>query len=293
MALRSIKKILPPTPPHWVGDGFHVHPVFANMAFTKAASPFLMFDYAKPKEFPATVKKLGVGQHPHRGMETITIAFQGEVEHADSLGNSGVIGTGDVQWMTAGRGIIHEEYHSRKFAETGGTFEMCQIWLNLPKKHKMTKPRYQPLLSKDIPDVPLVDGDKTLENGYVRVFAGAFNGIKGPAHTFTPVDLWNVVLPHSGRTHMLSIPDGYRVFLFVRAGAINVMDKAVEPQGVAVLSDEGTNVEITSTKPGTSILVLAGKPIDEPIAARGPFVMNTQEELRQAMIDFHTGKFGK
>ena len=199
--LKTVKTILRKPSPHWVGDGFHVYPVFANKAFTEELSPFLMFDYGKPKYFPPTTKKLGVGKHPHRGFETVTIAFQGEVEHGDSKGNRGIIGHGDVQWMTAARGIIHEEFHSRKFAKNGGVLEMCQLWVNLPKKYKLTTPRYQPILSEKIPSSPLYlyGGDDNCINesnacdfdsgnnnnsnsclassGYVRVIAGKFKDI--------------------------------------------------------------------------------------------------------------------
>jgi redox-sensitive bicupin YhaK (pirin superfamily) len=194
-SMKGIKVILPRPRSHWVGDGFHVYPVFADKAFTNELSPFLMFDYGAPKQFPANnPKKLGVGQHPHRGFETITVAFQGEVEHADSMGNRGVIGEGDVQWMTAGRGIVHEEFHSQKFAKAGGAFEMCQLWLNLPKEHKMTPPRYQPILKNEITTSPLYlhaadacGAPADPAEGGVRVIAGSFMGVKGPASTFTQV----------------------------------------------------------------------------------------------------------
>merc|ERR1719389_698778 len=198
-SFRSILKIIPQQPKHWVGDGFNVYPVFGQYAFTESLSPWLMFDYATPKNFPPTKKRLGVGQHPHRGFETITIAFQGSVEHKDSTGNSGVIGPGDVQWMTAGRGIVHEEFHSTEFAKTGGTLEMCQIWLNLPAKHKMVDPRYQPILSSEIASSRLFpaapEGGATgqpagPDEGEVRVIAGKFHDAAGPAKTWTQVDLW-------------------------------------------------------------------------------------------------------
>eukprot|EP00041_Stephanoeca_diplocostata_P034799 m.1205231 g.1205231 ORF g.1205231 m.1205231 type:complete len:295 (-) comp24582_c0_seq18:5407-6291(-) len=194
MAVRSVKTILPATRPHWVGDGFNVYPTFADLAFTNEISPFLMFDYAKPKEFPRTKKKLGVGKHPHRGIVTVTLAMQGEVEHGDNVGNSGVIGTGDVQWMSAGRGIVHEEYHSRKFASTGGMFEMCQLWLNLPASHKMSKPTYQPILEAEIPVVPVIG--ETVDDACVHIICGEYNGTKG-------IDLTRLFVVHSYTTDMV------------------------------------------------------------------------------------------
>lgn len=308
----SLHKVLSAPRPHWVGDGFKVFPVFNNLAFTEEISPWLMFDYAAPKLFEPTSKQLGVGQHPHRGFETITLAFQGEVEHADSVGNRDVIGAGDVQWMTAGRGIIHEEFHSRKFATTGGTFEMCQLWLNLPAEHKMHPPRYQPIVSKDIPTVrlpssssPENDDDDDYKQPTARIIAGNLNGTVGPAKTFTPVQLWDIVIPKKDDTIELPIPNGQNAIVFVRRGGILVagQGKNLGPQDTIMLKTETTNnnndndddaiLKLTSTAKDTSVLLLGGEPINEPIAARGPFVMNTQQELSQAASDFHAGKFGR
>lgn len=340
--LRSIRKILPAPRKHWVGDGFNVYPVFANMAFTKEPSPFIMFDYGAPKYFPPTTKRLGVGQHPHRGFETVTIAFQGEVEHADSNGGEGVIGPGDVQWMTAAKGILHEEFHSKQMAKDGGTLEMCQIWINLPAKHKMDPPRYQPILSGDIPAVPLIpagteielfgltkeeynglkatceaphnvdrrvvqlpDGKKITvkpsnmqgfeDYGRIKIIAGNHGGVKGPALTFTPIDLWDVLIKQVEIVFDLEIPAGHNTIVFVRKGAVKIGEnsQAVGPQGVAMLDYDGTRVRLQATEPDTQVLVLSGEPIDEPIAARGPFVMNTQEELKQANSDFYNGILGR
>ncbi|KAL7465885.1 hypothetical protein ACHAXS_006192 [Conticribra weissflogii] len=307
--LRSVKQILPATPKHWVGDGFNVHPVFANKAFTEEVSPFLMFDYAPPKHFPALKtgqEPRGVGQHPHRGFETVTIAFKGEVEHADSVGNRDTIKAGDVQWMTAGRGIIHQEFHSEEFSKKGGDFEMCQLWVNLPKEHKMVKPTYQPILKADIPQVGIHDisaktgeGECSADNavGNVRVIAGSFDGVKGPASTFSPVELWDVTLEKLS-TIEFSFPESYNCILFVRRGNIAIIgkdgtEKTVGPQGVALTERNGSAVRLRSSSSDTSLLVMAGLPLEEPIAARGPFVMNTWDEIRQANMDFMSGNFGQ
>jgi len=288
--MKAVRKILPSPPQHWVGNGFHVFPVFHNLAFTQELSPWLMFDYAAPKQFSPTSGRRGVGQHPHRGFETVTVAFQGEVEHSDSVGNNDVIGPGDVQWMTAARGIIHEEFHSTEFSKKGGTFEMAQLWLNLPKKHKMDPPRYQPILAKDIPAVPLEGG------GHVSVIAGEFKGTQGPAKTHTPVELWDVELGTKGTAYELPIPTGHNAVVFVRRGGALIggegKEKEIKAQGVALMQQEGSVLRLVPKEDNTKIMVLGGEPIDEPIAARGPFVMNTQEEIMQANMDFMSGKMG-
>ena len=267
-----------------------------------------MFDYGEPRHFPprpgTNVKPFGVGQHPHRGFETVTIAFQGEVEHHDNAGNSGVIGPGDVQWMTAGRGIIHEEYHSKKFTEAGGTFEMCQLWVNLPKKHKMTKPKYQGLINDQIPIVPL-----PLENsgdgevlGTARIIAGELGGTKGAATTFSPVQVWDVDLPKKDSIVDIPYPSNHLGMIFMRRGSVEVINdtnsgKVLQPQEVGILRQENNSettidtIRVRVLENNTSILVLGGEPLNEPIAAQGPFVMNTQNEIVQAMNDFRSGKF--
>jgi hypothetical protein len=284
---KSISLIMARQHPHWVGNGFHVLPVFGEQAFTKALSPFLMFDYASPKTFAATKEKRGVGMHPHRGFETVTIAFQGEVEHKDSKGNTGVIGSGDVQWMTAGAGIFHEEFHSSKFAKTGGPFEMVQLWVNLPSYLKMTTPKYQAIEAKDIPEVPLPG-----EAGKVRVIGGEYEGVKGAAATQAfdqprgMVQLWEVVL--NGGPVELKIPPKQTTILFTRRGTVTLGDQTLPEQRAALLSEEGNVVRLSS--PGyCSLLVMGGDPIRdetgevEPIAAQGPMVMNTKQEIRDAM----------
>lgn len=308
LSLRSVKQILPATPRHWVGDGFHVHPVFANKAFTKELSPFLMFDYGPPKKFDPIKSgqhPRGVGRHPHRGFETVTVAFQGEVEHADSVGNRDVIKPGDVQWMTAGRGIIHQEFHSNEFSKSGGTFEFCQLWVNLSSEHKMVKPGYQPIAQKDIPSVDIYDASATKNDegecdagsvGNVRIIAGSFQGTKGPASTFSPVELWDVSIRDEA-TVDLPFPQEYNCVVFVRRGKIDIVGgdgtkMHVGPQAVALTVSNGDAIRIQAGEKDTSVLIMGGLVIDEPIAARGPFVMNTSDELIQANRDYQSGNFG-
>lgn len=277
--VRTLKKILPKQGKHWVGNGFHVQPVFGKYAFTNTLSPFLMFDYAEPKHFNPTNKRLGVGEHPHRGFETVTIAFQGEVEHGDSMGNTGVIGTGDVQWMTAASGVIHKEFHSTNFAKTGGVFEMCQLWVNLPRKNKMDKPRYQAITDDTIPKVET-------DFGWIRLISGEYEDTRGPALTFSPVIIWDMQI-NEGQTATIPIENDYNAIVFVRNGELeNIGDKEV------ALFNEGSELKLTA-KVDTKVLFLAGEPLNEPIAHRGPFSMCTQEELHQAMSDYRMGRFIK
>jgi redox-sensitive bicupin YhaK (pirin superfamily) len=305
--LRAVKQILPRPHAHWVGDGFNVYPVFANKAFTSEISPLLMFDYAEPKDFPArpvNAKPLGVGQHPHRGFETVTVAFQGAVEHHDSTGKSGVIAAGDVQWMTAGRGIIHQEYHSKEFTTKGGTFEMCQLWVNLPKKDKMSKPGYQLIHNQQIPVVKLplgvTDDDAEEVLGTARIIAGDLGSTKGKAKTFSPVQMWDVSLPKAGSEIDLPFPSDQNCVVFVRRGGVEIVSDDANkthklgPQDVALFHIDGSDtLRIRVTKADSSIMVLGGERIDEPIASMGPFVMNTQQELDQAVRDYQSGRFGK
>ena len=297
---KTIKEIFRKPPAHWVGDGFRVYPVFADKAFSAELSPFLMFDYAAPKDFPPTAARRGVGRHPHRGFETVTLAFQGEVEHADSEGHRDVIGPGDVQWMTAARGIVHEEFHSAAFAERGGTFEMCQLWVNLPKDKKMSSPQYQALLDENIPKVELLSVDKdlgecsaaALEDGYARIIAGEYRGVRGPAQTFTPINLWDLVFLKSSSTYQFELPEGHTLLVFVRRGSVEVQGERLKLADVAIMNEKGGKLTMRPTEKDTSVLILSGEPIDEPIAARGPFVMNTFDELMQANRDYRAGVNG-
>jgi quercetin 2,3-dioxygenase len=272
---------------HWVGDGFPVHGMFGYTGDTARISPFLLLDYAAPFQFEPTTKRRGVGTHPHRGFETVTIVYDGEVEHRDSTGNGGVIGPGDVQWMTAGGGILHEEFHSSNYAKKGGPFEMMQLWVNLPAKDKMTAPGYQAITAAQIPRVEL-SGDA----GTVRVIAGEHGGRKGPARTFTPMNVWDVRLK-AGKTAELPQEEGWTVQVVVLDGTVQVNGEAVlRAAQMATLSTQGRGVTIEANN-DAKILLLAGEPIDEPVVGYGPFVMNTKDEIAKAVDDFNSGKFGR
>ena len=285
MTTKSIRRILDTPPAHWVGDGFLVRPLFADLAFSNDVTPFLMLDYAAPVEFPPSQTPPGVGGHPHKGFETVTIVYAGEVEHRDSAGHSGKIGPGDVQWMTAGSGLVHEEFHSREASAKGGVVSMAQLWVNLPKRDKNAAPRYQTITDGTIPRVPLPEGA-----GEVRVIAGSFGEHRGPADTFTPVDVWDIRLT-KGATVTLPLKDGFNAVLPVLEGAISVDGKAVGPSKTVLFDRKGESITVTATE-DSQLLLLGGEPLDEPIAHYGPFVMNTQEEIRQAIDDFRRGKMG-
>ncbi len=286
-ARREIDVVEAPPPGHWVGDGFAVRTLLSYDGDAAAVSPFLLLDYAAPREFAPTAKRRGVGSHPHRGFETVTIAYQGEVEHRDSAGNHGKIGPGDVQWMTAASGVLHEEFHGRAFAERGGTFEMAQIWVNLPAKDKLSPPRYQDIVDAQIPAVPLPGG-----GGTVRVIAGECLGAKGPARTFTPVEMWDLQLAAGGRAD-LAMRAGHTTLLLVRRGPVVVNDATPVPEGHLVLfSRKGESFRVEA-KGEARLLVLGGAPIAEPVVGQGPFVMNTRQEIAEAIDDFQHGKFGR
>jgi len=271
---------------HWVGDGFPVRTLFAYPNLGSVLSPFLLLDYAGPMEFSPTQDRRGVGEHPHRGFETVTIVYAGEVEHRDSSGGGGRIGPGDVQWMTAAAGIVHEEFHGRDFARRGGLFEMVQLWVNLPAKDKMAPPRYQSIVASSIPSVELPDG-----RGTVRVIAGEFAGARGPAKTFTPIDVWDLRLAGDRPTD-LAVPDGHTTALVVLRGSLRVNDaEAIHAAEVGLFGRGGERITIDAASDATALL-LAGVPIDEPIVGRGPFVMNTEAEIRRAMVDYQSGKMG-
>ncbi|MFD1560075.1 pirin family protein [Paraburkholderia silviterrae] len=272
---------------HWVGDGFPVRTLFSDHTVGRHLSPFLMLDHAGPAQFDPTTQQRGVGQHPHRGFETVTIVYEGELEHRDSSGGGGKIGPGDVQWMTAGAGIIHEEFHSRDFARSGGTLEMAQLWVNLPAKDKMTPPRYQTVLADTIPSVELPG-----KAGTVRVIAGEYAGHAGPALTFTSMDVWDMRVK-GGHDTRLVYPAGRSLALVVLRGRIVVNGSEQVGDGELVLFERtGTDVQIDASSDAT-ILLLGGEPIDEPVVAYGPFVMNTAEEIRKAVLDFNSGRFGQ
>ncbi|MCG2592228.1 pirin family protein [Ramlibacter sp. XY19] len=276
---------------HWVGDGFPVHGMFDYQSGAEERSPFLLLDYGAPTRFEPTSARRGVGQHPHRGFETVTIVYDGEVEHRDSTGRGGVIGKGDVQWMTAGAGILHEEFHSTNFARTGGPFEMVQLWVNLPAKDKMAAPGYQAITNADIPVVPLADASAA-PAGQVRVIAGEFGAVRGPAQTFTPMNVWDVRV-QAGRTVSLAQPEGWTSLLVVLDGTIEVNGETVlRPAQMATLSAQGREIRIEANG-DAKLLLLSGEPIAEPVVGYGPFVMNSQAEIVQAFEDFNAGKFGR
>ncbi|MBL9071384.1 MAG: pirin family protein [Sphingopyxis sp.] len=272
---------------HWVGDGFPVRSLFSYNSLGQHVSPFLLLDYAGPHYFAPTTDRRGVGEHPHRGFETVTIVYDGEVEHRDSTGNGGIIGPGDVQWMTAAGGIIHEEYHSSAFAKTGGPFRMVQLWVNLPAKDKMAPAGYQGIVAADIPVVDLPEAA-----GTARVIAGTLGDTTGPAKTFTPINMWDVRLNHDADI-TLPLPDGHTAILVVLTGhvTVNGTQEAGEA-GMVLLSRDGGGVDIHADGDAT-LLVLTGEPIDEPIFGHGPFVMNNEKEIRQAIDDYNSGRFAQ
>ena len=271
---------------HWVGDGFPVRTLFFYQDLGKQMSPFLMLDYAGPAEFPPTTERKGVGSHPHRGFETVTIVYKGEVAHKDSTGQGGVIGPGDVQWMTAGSGILHEEFHAEGFAKNGGTLDMVQLWVNLPANLKMTKPGYQAILDQQIPTIKLKHGA-----GVARIIAGDFDGHKGPARTFTPMNVIDLKLQKGKAT--IAIPEGWNTSLVVLRGAIEAGDGVVAKDAqMLMFGSQGQDIQLNTLEESIALL-LSGEPIDEPIVGYGPFVMNTKEEIAQAMQDFNSGSFGK
>ncbi len=272
--------------PHWVGDGFPARSMFSYTSHGRHLSPFLLLDYAGPMRFEPASQPRGVGQHPHRGFETVTIVYEGELEHRDSTGSGGSIGPGDVQWMTAASGILHEEFHSHAFTRSGGTLEMVQLWVNLPARDKMAEPGYQTLLDAQIPSVPLAN-----DAGRVRVIAGEYAGHRGPARTFTPVDVWDVRMT-AGGTAAFEIAEGRTLALVVLRGSIRVNGAdTVGPAQMVMLDREGRDVAVEASSDAT-FLLLSGEPIDEPVVGYGPFVMNTQAEISQAVADFNGGRFG-
>lgn len=288
MLTKKIERVVSPPRPHMVGDGFRVHnfiPSGLEVGFERM-DPFLMLDYNSKFYFPPTDEPRGVGVHPHRGFETVTIAYQGKVAHYDSAGNSGVIEEGDVQWMTAASGILHKEYHEENFSKAGGDFQMVQLWVNLPAKDKMSPPKYQGIINKDIIKVELPDN-----SGVVEVIAGEYQGTKGSASTFTPVHLLNTKLNKGGKA-TFSFPENYNTAVLVIEGNIKVNNsEEIKTDSFGLLANEGEEFSIEATD-NAVVLILSGAPLNEPIVAQGPFVMNTRQELVQAMNDFNMGKFG-
>ncbi|MDD2051026.1 pirin family protein [Pseudomonas putida] len=285
--MKKIMGIYTSPRPHWVGDGFPVRTLFSYDNLGKHISPFLLLDHAGPAEFSPTEQRRGVGQHPHRGFETVTIVYSGEVEHRDSTGAGGVIGPGDVQWMTAGAGIIHEEFHSEAFSRRGGSLEMVQLWVNLPARDKSAPAGYQSILASDIPNVALKG-----QAGSLRLIAGEFAGQHGPARTFTPMDVWDIRL-NSGATTTLDLHAGRNTALVVLRGTVQVNgQERVQTGQLALFEREGETLSLQA-EGDAIVLLLSGEPIDEPIVGHGPFVMNSEAEIHQAFVDFQSGRFGR
>lgn len=284
--MKKLQRIHQSSETHWVGNGFPVRSVFSYDELGKELDPFLLLDYAAPYTFAPGREKRGVGAHPHRGFETVTISYQGEVEHRDSSGGGGKIGPGDVQWMTAASGLLHEEFHSPEFTRAGGIFEMAQLWVNLPAKAKNAPPRYQTLLAQDIPTAELPGNA-----GRLRIIAGEYAGHKGPAKTFTPIDLWDIT-SSAGGTLVLPVKDGHAAAILVLRGDIQVEGQQAREGSLLIFEHAGQDITITSVA-DSKLLLMAGQPLGEPIVGSGPFVMNTEEEIIQAYDDVRHGRMGK
>jgi len=287
MATKNIETIISPKPAHFVGDGFRVHNFIPGTypLTMKRMDPFLVLDYNAKFHFNGSETPRGVGVHPHRGFETVTIAYQGKVEHHDSAGGGGIIGEGDVQWMTAARGVLHKEYHEKEWSKEGGIFQMVQLWVNLPAKDKMSKPKYQTIKNNEIQKVDLG------ENGFVEVIAGEHEGIKGSASTFSPVNLMNAKLKSGGKA-TFNFPENFNTAALVVEGSILVNgEQKVQTNHFVLFENKGETFTLEAAEDSV-ILILSGEPLNEPIVPHGPFVMNTQQEIMQAFEDFNTGKFG-
>lgn len=286
--MRKISGVYSAPRQHWVGDGFPVRSLFSYQSLgAKNISPFLLLDYAGPADFTPTKGRRGVGQHPHKGFETVTLVYKGEVEHRDSTGAGGVIGPGDVQWMTAGAGIVHQEFHSEAFAKAGGTLHMVQLWVNLPAKDKSAPAGYQSILNKQIPVVNLPD-----DAGTLRVIAGQFDQNQGPAKTFTDINVWDMSLK-AGKEAVLNLPDGHNAMLVVLSGTVLINNAQVAREADLISFDtHGGEIRLESNNDST-LLVLSGEPIDEPVVGQGPFVMNTRDEIHQAIEQFNRGEMGQ
>jgi redox-sensitive bicupin YhaK (pirin superfamily) len=286
LEMKPVLDTLRPGSVHMVGDGFHVRNLFPSNDLGERISPFFLLDYAGPTQYAPRDPPRGVGEHPHRGFETVTIVYQGRIAHRDSAGNSGVIGPGDVQWMTAASGVVHEEFHEARFAKEGGTLQMVQLWVNLPAKDKMSPPRYQGILSSQIPEVALEGGA-----GVVRVIAGEFQGARGPAATFTPIHVWDVRLA-AGKRAEFDLPRGHNAAVVVLEGRATVnKSREMTDAEMALLDSHGEHVSIHADE-ASKLLVLSGEPLGEPVVAQGPFVMNTGAEIYQAIKDYQSGRMG-
>ncbi|EJL71258.1 pirin family protein [Chryseobacterium populi] len=287
MTTKKVEIVVSPKPAHFVGDGFRVHNFIpsVNRLDMKRMDPFIMLDYNAKFHFNGSEVSRGVGVHPHRGFETVTIAYQGKVEHHDSAGGGGIIGEGDVQWMTAARGVLHKEYHETEWSKNGGIFQMVQLWVNLPAKDKMSKPKYQAIKNSEMKKVDLGD------NGFVEIIAGEYQGNKGPAFTFTPVNMMNAKLKAGGKAEF-HFPACFNTAALVIEGSIIINgEQNIPANHFALFENEGETFTI-ETSEDSIVLIISGEPINEPIYPHGPFVMNTREEIMQAFEDYNTGKFG-
>lgn len=285
--MKQLKAIYKAPEAHWVGDGFKVRSLFSYSNHGKLLNPFLLLDRAGPTKFKPANSPGGVGEHPHRGFETVTIVYEGEVAHHDSTGAGGVIGPGDVQWMTAAKGILHKEYHSKNFAKNGGVLDMVQLWVNLPAKEKMSKPGYQAITANMIPKVQLAD-----DLGFMRVIAGDYNGTKGAARTFTPVDVWDFHLKTGGAIMVPAVQYRYVGLIVLHGEVILNGEQVIKESELALLDKHGEAFTLEATK-DSIVLYLSGEPINEPVVGYGPFVMNSREEIMQASLDYSHGRFGK
>jgi redox-sensitive bicupin YhaK (pirin superfamily) len=285
--MKKLIRILQEPEMHWVGNGFPVRTMFDYNRFGRELSPFLLLDYAAPYPFEPSEERRGVGEHPHRGFETVTIAYQGEIEHRDSSGGGGKIHEGDVQWMTAGSGIVHDEFQSHEFTRKGGMLQMAQLWVNLRAKDKKTKPRYQSLVKADIPNVSLPNGA-----GNIRIIAGEYEGHKGAAKTFSPVSLWDLGLRH-GNSIELPLSEGHTTALLVLSGDVTINNERNAGAGsLAIFERAGAGIALKA-KTDAKLLIMGGQPIEESIVGQGPFVMNTPDEIRQAIADYQNGRMGR
>lgn len=283
--LKPIRRIVRDIPQHWVGDGFPVRSLFTYSGGNQF-DPFLLLDYAGPHQFPPSQSTRGVDEHPHRGFETVTIVYQGELEHRDSSGSHGSIGPGDVQWMTAASGIVHEEYHSERFAREGGTLEMVQLWVNLPAKDKLSLPHYQAILDSQIPAVKLPNA-----GGVVRVIAGTLEGTHGPAKTFSPINVWDVSLEAQG-TAEFAVPNGHSSLLIVQKGDVFVNESSAKAVELVTFEETGNQIHVVASAP-SRVLILTGEPLREPVVGQGPFVMNTRQQIQEAINDYQSGRMGR
>ena len=285
--LRTIETVFQGPEIHMVGDGFRVSQYFPQgKNLLERFSPFILLDYNEPHYFTTTENRRGVGAHPHRGFETVTIAYDGKIEHHDNRGNHGIIETGDVQWMTAGAGILHKEYHEKNFNENGGMLQMVQLWVNLPKKNKLTEPKYQALIKENM-------GNYKLDNneGEIRIIAGEANGVKGPGSTFSKINMYNVSLENHGKV-ILNEPSNFNTGLLILNGEVNINDKVCKEKDFVLFDNVEGSISIEAVSEKALVLVLSGEPLNEPLVSHGPFVMNTIEEIKKAYKDFEEGKFG-